>query len=52
MEELPVLSDSERAELLSTLKMAEAQIKAGNYTEYDPKKFKERLLRIYRRKKP
>jgi hypothetical protein len=51
MEEVPVLTDEERAELLRSLKEAEAQIKAGNYIEYDPKKFRERFMRIYRGKK-
>ena len=51
MEEIPVLTDEERAELLASLKQAEAQIKAGDYTEFDPKKFRERFMRIYRGKK-
>jgi hypothetical protein len=51
MEEIPVPDEGERAELLAALKESEARIKAGDYTEYDPKKFKDRLLRIYRRKK-
>jgi len=51
MEEIPVLSERERAELLASLKKAEAQIKAGNYIEYDPSKLKDRMLRIYRAKK-
>lgn len=52
MEEIPVLTDAERAELLASLKQAEAQIKAGNYTEYDPKEFRERFMRVYRGTKP
>jgi hypothetical protein len=48
MEEVPVLSDEERAELLASLKEAEAQIKAGNSTEYAPKSFRDRLIGIYR----
>ena len=51
MEEIPVLSEKERAELIARLKEAEARIKAGDYIEYDPKKFKDRLMRIYRGKK-
>ena len=51
MEEIPVLSESERAALLASLKEAQAQIKRGEYTEYDSKKFRERFMRIYRRKK-
>ena len=48
MEELPVLSEKERAELLNSLKQAEARIKGGQGIDYDPKTFKDRLLRIYR----
>ena len=48
MEEIPVLSDRERADLLKSLKAAQARIKAGKGVDYDPKTFKERLLRIYR----
>jgi hypothetical protein len=48
MEELPVLSDKERAELTTSLKEAEARIKAGKGIDYDPKTFKDRLIRIYR----
>ena len=48
MEEIPVLSEQERAELLSSLERAEARIKSGKAIDYDPKTFKDRLLRIYR----
>jgi hypothetical protein len=51
MEEVPVLTESEREELLASLKDSEARIEAGDYTVYDPKKMKERLLRIYRARK-
>ena len=51
MEEIPVLGERERAELLASLKEAEAQIKAGDFTEYDPKTLKDRMLRLYRAKK-
>jgi hypothetical protein len=51
MEEIPVLGDKERAELLASLKQAEAEIEAGKAIDYDPKKFKDRLLGIYRRNK-
>jgi hypothetical protein len=51
MEEIPVLTDEERAALLASLKQAEAQIEAGDYTEYDQKKFRERFMRIYRGRK-
>jgi hypothetical protein len=48
MEEIPVLSDSERTELTASLKAAEARIKAGKAIDYDPKSFKHRLIDIYR----
>lgn len=51
MEEIPVLSEKERAELLRSLKEAEAQIKAGKGIEFDPKTFKKRMMDIYRRAK-
>jgi hypothetical protein len=51
MEEIPVLTEKERADLLASLKAAEARIKAGDYTEYDSKKFRARFMRIYRGKK-
>ena len=51
MEEIPILGERERAELLASLKEAEAQVKVGDFAEYDPKKLKDRMLRIYRAKK-
>ena len=51
MEEIPVLSEAERDELLKSLREAEARAKAGQTTEYDPKTFKDRLIAIYRRSK-
>jgi hypothetical protein len=48
MEEVPVLSEQERTELITSLKEAEARIKAGKGIDYDPKTFKDRLVRIYR----
>lgn len=47
MEEVPVLDNSERAELLGSLKEAEADIKGGKGAEYDPRTFKDRLVRTY-----
>jgi hypothetical protein len=41
--------DEERTKLLALLRQAEAQIKAGQAIDYDPKTFKDRLLAIYRR---
>jgi hypothetical protein len=51
MEEVPVLDSAERAELLDSLERASAEVKAGAATEYNPKSFKDRLLRIYRDRK-
>ncbi len=51
MEEVPVLDERERAELLKSLAESEAHIAAGNYTEYDPKTLKDRLIGIQRAKK-
>ena len=48
MEEIPVLSETERAELLASLKEAEKRVAAGEAVEFDPKTFKDRLLGIYR----
>jgi hypothetical protein len=48
MEGIPVLSDKERADLLASLKDADARAKAGKPVDYDPKMFKTRLLDIYR----
>jgi hypothetical protein len=48
MEELPVLSDKERAELRTSLEQAERRIKAGQGIDYGPKTFKQRLIDIYR----
>ena len=48
MEELPVLSEKERAVLLRSLKDAEGRVKAGKAADYDPKTFKKRLIQIYR----
>jgi hypothetical protein len=51
MEEIPVLSNAERAKLANALKQAEARIQAGKGIEHASKAFKERLLRVYRGRK-
>jgi hypothetical protein len=48
MEEVPVLSDQERADLVVSLNEAEARVKAGESTNYESASFKKRLLDIYR----
>ena len=50
MEELPILSDRERAELRASLEEAEDRMKAGQGIDYDSKTFKGRLVDIYRGK--
>lgn len=51
MEEIPVLSESKRAELTAALKAAETRVKAGKAVDYESKTFKDRLVGIYRRGK-
>ena len=46
MEEVPILSDEERADMIASLKAAEARIAAGQYVEHDPDTFVERLMAI------
>jgi hypothetical protein len=48
MEEIPVLSDQDRAELTNSLQDAETRVTAGKATDYDPKTFKNHLIGIYR----
>jgi len=48
MEEVPVLDERERGELLGTLKQAERQVAAGKGVAYEPKRFRDRLVRIAR----
>ena len=51
MDDIPVLSDRARAELITSLRQAEARIQAGTAIKYDPKTFKDRLIAIYRNAK-
>jgi hypothetical protein len=51
MEEIPILSSQERAELLDSLEKAQARVRAGKALDYDPVAFKNRLIGIYRRGK-
>lgn len=48
MEEVPILGEEERAEMLASLKEAEARIAAGQFTVFEPRAFQERLLAICR----
>ncbi|MCC6736354.1 MAG: hypothetical protein IT534_09525 [Bauldia sp.] len=52
LEEFPILSDAERADLLREIKQAEADVAAGNFTVYDPKTFKARPHAVRRAGKP
>ncbi len=52
MEETLLLSGQERADLLKSLKEAEARAIAGEGVDYDLEAFKARLLEIYRGRKP
>ena len=51
MEEIPIPSARERAELLDSLEKAQARIRGGKGVDYDPNTFKGRLIGIYRRGK-
>lgn len=51
MEEIPVLDEADRAELIGSLKQAEAEIGAGKGADFDAKKFRDRLVGIYRGKR-
>jgi hypothetical protein len=46
MEELPILSEEERAEMLASLKAAEARLVAGRCVEHDPDTFVDRLMKV------
>jgi hypothetical protein len=48
VEENPVLSERECAQLLAALRQAEKRVKAGKAIDYDPKAFKRRLTGICR----
>jgi hypothetical protein len=48
MEEVPVLSERERAELLGSLKQAEADVAAGKAKPFNREEFKRRFLAICR----
>jgi hypothetical protein len=48
MEEVPVLSDEERADLVASLKQAEAEVAVGRAKPFDREEFKRRFLAICR----
>ena len=47
MEEVPILSDAERAQMFASLKEAEAEIAAGKSIRYDSGTFKARFIANY-----
>ena len=52
MEDVPVLSEYERADLVASLNDAEARVKAGKAVDYDSKTVRKRLIGIYQQRKP
>jgi hypothetical protein len=48
VEEVPVLSERERADLVASLKQAEADVAAGKAKPFDLDEFKKRFLAICR----
>lgn len=46
MEEMPLPTEAERAEMIATLKAAEADIAAGNFVAHDSPTFVEHMLAI------
>jgi hypothetical protein len=48
MEEVPILSEEERAELIASLKEAEAEIAAGKGVPFNPETFRDEMLTLYR----
>jgi hypothetical protein len=48
MEEVPVLNEQERADLVASLKQAEADVAAGRTKPFNREDFKKRFLAICR----
>lgn len=46
MEEMPLPTEAERAEMIASLKAAEADIAAGNYVAHDSSTFVDQMLVI------
>jgi hypothetical protein len=46
MEEVPVLSDAERAELVESLENAKKEIDAGHCVDHDSSNFVDRLMAV------
>jgi hypothetical protein len=47
LEEVPVPTEEERAELVASLKQAETDVAAGRTKPFDREMFKKRFLAIY-----
>ena len=45
-EEAPILTEEERADMIASLKAAEARIAAGQYVEHDAGTFVDRLMDV------
>jgi hypothetical protein len=48
MEDVPVLSERERAELRAALEQARAQVDAGQAVDHDSQTFKDHLIGVFR----
>ena len=46
MEEVVILSEEERAEMVAVLKDAEARVASGEYVEHDPDTFVDHLMEV------
>ena len=46
IEEVVILSEEERADMVAVLKDAEARLASGEYVEHDPDTFVDRLMEV------
>ena len=46
MEEVPIVSDAERADMIASLKSAKARVAAGHSIEHDPDRFVAQMMDI------
>jgi hypothetical protein len=46
MEEVLILSEEERADMVAVLKDAEARVASGKYVEHDPDTFVDHLMEV------
>jgi hypothetical protein len=52
MEEMPLPSEAERAEMIVTLQQAEAEIAAGKFIVHEPARFVDEMLGLRAQAKP